>query len=454
MKDCVEVTVREIIDLLLWDDTTGKFDLSRLPNTAHSGLVNFYNKLHGEDKEWFLKSCSDNNQHSSDEDVQHYFEDTKTGFKWIGPRSSNMSKDFFIGKEWFELLSDLPGCDYFMKGKSGKLYELAPTMENVAKVCQRLLFSNSLYRMPAKEWSNLEELAKAWTPIAPLEVRSDTLLHRTSSETTAKHETATLKIPENPNCIEIRMRCDWEEESGFCAVSHLRHFRNVLNTNQVKSLQQECQAADQAGSDPLIQLLSVLTAPGDSENFDHAKVSGNSLLVRLLSTAFGCDRREIIQGSYEYSLLEENDNNNNWREVFRHRELEKSQASLRSALHKACDLAQKDPESCEILLKWLLQESPTVIESSSSVTLPQELSRADEDLERKLLSLSPQFWSSKVVEDALWNNKSGLIRGKILAAHARLQSGTDSLVEVLFSDDLSLRDVASLVSLTISNSRQ
>ncbi|KAI2495810.1 hypothetical protein MHU86_18696 [Fragilaria crotonensis] len=65
-SDCVEVTVRELFDLLLWDESTGTFDLSRLPPTATRELIDLY-------------------EQQGD------------------------------GERWFHVLSDLPGCDYLMK---------------------------------------------------------------------------------------------------------------------------------------------------------------------------------------------------------------------------------------------------------------------------------------------------------------------------------------------------
>ena len=43
--DCVEVAVRELMDLLLWDPTKGRFDLDRLPaDTVHPVLYELYNE--------------------------------------------------------------------------------------------------------------------------------------------------------------------------------------------------------------------------------------------------------------------------------------------------------------------------------------------------------------------------------------------------------------------------
>ncbi len=33
-SDCVEMAVREVVDLMLWDDKNGKFNLELMPNSA------------------------------------------------------------------------------------------------------------------------------------------------------------------------------------------------------------------------------------------------------------------------------------------------------------------------------------------------------------------------------------------------------------------------------------
>lgn len=77
-SDCVEVTVRELFDLSLWDESTGSFDLSRLPPTASQELIDLYERQGG-------------------------------------------------GERWFHGLSDLPGCDYLMTSPNGgKPYKLTP----------------------------------------------------------------------------------------------------------------------------------------------------------------------------------------------------------------------------------------------------------------------------------------------------------------------------------------
>ena len=56
VADCAEVVVREVVDLLLWDETTGTFDTNCLPPTALPELHEMYQSktaASDEGADWF-----------------------------------------------------------------------------------------------------------------------------------------------------------------------------------------------------------------------------------------------------------------------------------------------------------------------------------------------------------------------------------------------------------------
>eukprot|EP00980_Cylindrotheca_fusiformis_P030368 scaffold24711_cov122-Cylindrotheca_fusiformis.AAC.4 len=377
------------MDLLLWDEESGRFDLSRLPPNCSPELVAFYHKLS----------------------------------KQITTEDSKNADHNDVGKEWFDLLSDLPGCDYFEVGPdNGKPYELVPTMESVAKVCQHLLMMET----SEKTWTSLHDLPKAWNKSPPLlHVESDTLLHRIpSSQKTARHEVATLQSTRNSAAasIEIRMRCDWSEKSGFCAVTHLRQRRSQFEGAQLQKLKQ-CLVQKDSPFNRLFALslasLDVGQVSKRDENDDMEVFT-----MELLSAAFGCDRRGVVlrnqeHDSHHHQLLQDG---------FLQEKLQENYRLLRTALYSICDrMKDPNPEKYRELLIWLLHESPVVVESSSvSGTAATAGTNFDRDLELAILSLPTHILADETVQQALWNNNSGLFRGTLLAAYAHFKSGKAS----------------------------
>jgi hypothetical protein len=101
--DCVEVVVREIVDLLLFDPATSCFDVTRLPPSANQALRAFYMQEAAE----------------STEEVE-------------ATRSL----------QWFELCCALPGVGYTATSPNNGVpdYELAPSLATVSLALGQLLF--------------------------------------------------------------------------------------------------------------------------------------------------------------------------------------------------------------------------------------------------------------------------------------------------------------------------
>ena len=159
--DCVEVTVRELMDLLLWDEQEGSFNLNRLPPTAHPVLYELYRRP--SDDHHTLAAATDQTTQGR-------------------------------GQEWFDALSNLNGCDYLTKSPNGKGYELTPTMRNLAMVFQRLLLNRqsktpgtiattSSLSWSRRDWTTLHDVRDFWNTRAvadhcpPLHVTLGQLSH-------------------------------------------------------------------------------------------------------------------------------------------------------------------------------------------------------------------------------------------------------------------------------------
>ena len=179
-----------------------------------------------------------------------------------------------------------------------------------------------------------------------------------------------------------------------------------------------------------------------SQPLDHGMLSHTNkvddelelLLLGLLSSRFGCDRRGIV---CHISQSDEQQSE------FDSQETTRNHLLLQDALHQISNLHSHDSELCKMLLVSFLQESGDVVESPGNGYGSMEV---DESLERKIASLPQDILSSKAVQQSIWNCRSGIVRPKVLAACAELKSGTVSWWDVLLSD-FSPREVVSLFSL-------
>ena len=126
--DCVEVAVRELIDLLLWNEETASFKVNWLPPTARPELLALYqipsSIVSTNDSTDTVPESVDFMEEAEDRDDASLVRAAVAG----------------DGKDWFEMLSNMPDCDYLSTSPHGKPYELTPTRSNMTKVVQRLLF--------------------------------------------------------------------------------------------------------------------------------------------------------------------------------------------------------------------------------------------------------------------------------------------------------------------------
>jgi hypothetical protein len=421
--DCTEVTVREIVDLLLWDDVSGSFDLTRLPPTASPALIRLYNQ-------------SSPTTAASDDP----------------------------GKEWFDVLSDLPGCDYLASSSNnpknengGRPYELAPSMSNIARVLRRLFIGD-----PAvdenEDWTSLQDLSDAWTTSSsspPLQVKVDTLTHQSSANTSRsnndkeqliRHEIGSLWLKGSPNAIEIRLRCDWTNRSGMAVVTHLRQPQNsFVTSDQIHNLLKlsDNDKKSVSGGDPTLQTLAIALL-GDvamtcRKSKSDSSIMDRLLLTNLLATPFGCDRRGLPCSSGD--LDDETT-------VQEKTTLCESKALLKASIARICIAAGRDDDTVLstqiLLLSWILSETPAVTESpSSSDSMNTEAPSHDVEIEDMILSLPLAVLENHAVQGALERNWA--CRGKPLVALIQLESREASFLDVAF--DLSMEQLLSLVAL-------
>ena len=473
--DCVEITVRELIDLLLWDERTGRFQIDRLPPSALPELRHLYT----------IDNQTNHNGNNG----------TINGI----PDQQNQSPAVVdLGKEWHRMLSSIPDIDYLATSPHGKSYELSPTIQNVAKVCQKLLYPTTLRttniendknelthkdkaELKQEQWTSLKQLQEAWNRNAPheqqLQLALGTLKERAKvSGETLIHHVATMHLNQSSHAIEMRLRYDSWANTGFSTVTHLRLYGQhgsdprqgkkdglFLSDKQLESLmrmfaqqQQHHQLTDDYDDEKqsntafwLIPLaLSLMRDRGllhSRNQNDKHNISLTPLVISLLSAPYGLDRRKLMQLAGTTGLEREDD--------AYPAALRESQNVLKIAVQKICGQIQSDfsndrndeNNNClvsghteqeqylgPLLLGWILTEAPQV--SNNAVFSPSLTTLSyDSDIENAILSLPTEVTktttsttkdssSSSAVVFGL-NQTEWLGRGKILSRFLSYKSG-------------------------------
>jgi hypothetical protein len=117
VPDCVEVVLREVFDLLLFDPETSRMDVQRLPVGCAPGLFEFY------------AARADRAVETS------------------GAEDS---------AAWFAVCQGLDGCEYLSLAPGERPYELKPSLSNVACAAGRLL------QPRGQAWQRMTDLAEFW----------------------------------------------------------------------------------------------------------------------------------------------------------------------------------------------------------------------------------------------------------------------------------------------------
>jgi hypothetical protein len=420
--DCAEVVVREILTLLLWDSTEGTMDVSRLPSTSSRELRAVLRRL----------------------DEQKENQDTE--------RRKEQQEE--LGQAWFDLLSDLPHCEYLAKSPNGRAFELAPTSESISGALWHLLVGKDEHDASEgnQPWTSLHELASFWSDLRQepkvLIVRHDRLKHQSheGGSTIMEHELLSLHLRDNSRAIELRLRCDFQKASGMAAVTHLTKPRQkrLLDPDQVKELQELCfrrvgnrgepeensrDAMVRPRCDPsLVMLCLALQSEHEGplstcwEECDDVSIAFESLL--WLATPYGPDRRELQSIGDGDTVGDESGYD---RQI-----LAQSRLLLKERILHACRICKTHPCSGAQLLSWILQESPVVIETSAS-SFSGNIQEIDPDnvaIEQALLSLPTYVLDDDFVLEAIEWNWVCIRRGRVLTRAIRWKLGKLSAWEV------------------------
>lgn len=487
------MTVREILDLLLWNEQTGSFDMNRLPSTASDDLIKLYQST--------------------------------TRAAAAGAYDADDDADDDDGDVWFELLSNIDGCDYLEESPNGKPYELAPTMSNLARALRRLLVGHPTRSTrnkdgekndngndksdadDGKDWSSLHDLANIWQiPGNKLYVMENTLEHQARQQNPNKddddddvvvvvrHEVATLQVENNPTSIELRMRCDFQERSGMSLVTHLRN----------REQQQHKQGQEKEGhtdffeyvtslenNDLLHQTLALSLVRDDThQGMDDKDKSSPStpspppirkVLIDLMATPFGCDRRSIpIMNPPLLSGINGNVGDGDDKQqrqpknVFLNRQqeiiLSRSEESFVHELSKIHSIIQQQQPGQRLdhqnehinhlvgaLLSWVLLETPLVVEYSPSSS--KVSTKTKKIIEEQILSFPNEILIQPNVQQSLCQSHNGIYYsssstsssyGNVIAAYSRLRAGIDPPSDILFSTNMTSNQLGHVAALFFS----
>ena len=123
--DCVEMLLRELFDMLLFDPITQTFDVGRLPSSSAQALRDHFHR-----------------------------------------RNDGSLPPEYAGAEWFPLCQEhVPVCRYLSRTPDGSAYELYPSLSNLAAAAGVLLGQES------RGWTSLSQLQTFWNQL--LERRAD-----------------------------------------------------------------------------------------------------------------------------------------------------------------------------------------------------------------------------------------------------------------------------------------
>lgn len=120
VPDCVEVCVRELIEILIYDPSQRRFEHSRLPRTTLLSVRNFFVDL----------AAGKFAAHSG-----------------------------LASQAWYPICQELPVCEYLVRAPGGEKYELKPTMQNLSRALGSLLWPED---RGISRWTRLEDAAQQW----------------------------------------------------------------------------------------------------------------------------------------------------------------------------------------------------------------------------------------------------------------------------------------------------
>ena len=152
-SQCAELVTRELLNALLWCESTQQFDATRLPATSRHELRTFYSEHGAAHKARQVMAGTSAALSPAPHATQRVRVAGRSVAEWFDapPTHSNASK------EWFEMVSGLPRVTYLRggggynrdarnvaAGQESLRYEMAPTLENVALALGHLFGQSSI----------------------------------------------------------------------------------------------------------------------------------------------------------------------------------------------------------------------------------------------------------------------------------------------------------------------
>ena len=266
--DCVEVVVREIVDLLIFDSQRNRLDgAGRLPPGASAAIRAFYDE-HGGVR--------------GDDDGE--------------------AEEFVRSKAWFEVCAGLPAPVEYTSASDGAQgdYELIPTVANVCRVLGTLLFGDAGF-------TNLDAFARAWEAAAVARGDGDgdggtvrlrcaehgRLYRAPGSEEATRRESGALGFDGGNHSIEFEL----EVLHNMAIVRHLRHDVAWAVQPREAALRQWL-AGD--GEPPLAAALRPALLSGDAmiagfleRRNDERAPTRAQILEAWFQTRWGADRKSL-----------------------------------------------------------------------------------------------------------------------------------------------------------------
>ena len=384
--DCVEVAVREVMNLLLWSHdknnntrttaTTGHYDLDRL------------SFLRGNDP----NSQNDSNHVVNDAVMSFYQQQNQQLRQSSHDKNEPLTLNSTIdakddAKVWFEMLQNLPDCQYLSKSPLGNPYELTPTLHNISSVVHLLLGGKS--RTP---WTSLKDLERAWnnddfsssssssnsSRRPKLHVSTRKVSHRPAlADEMVHHEFATLFLDNASNGIELKL----DKAHAIATVSHFKR-QSVDNHpfHDSERLSKLCDLTIHSNpSDPMqtpLRMMSLImmrdlglqkstarprfTSSRQEDGGNDSFSQQSQLLLDVLAAPYGTQRRNLMELSVTSDLNME-------LQAYK-KATRESLAVLENAVIHTCQALENltpnedstQHEELVALLTWLLSESPLV----------------------------------------------------------------------------------------------
>ena len=335
--DCVEMLLRELFDLLLYNPATQTFEVERLPTSALPELLRHYEQ-----------------------------------------RNSGELLPEDAGAAWFPLCQDHTGtCKYISSAPSGGAYELHPTLSNLSAAAGVLLGRSDdnldSLRSVQAYWNGVHLQERSGSEAQPIKLivdESGSGPYRPQlSDTSRMRELVRLKLEGGRFGVEFLLEVDppiaiathrredtpWAEGTTR---AHLDAWRKRSKSAEVAEMEEE-EEEEEARRRVLDVLWPVVLGERMLDSLDERTANTDAIIQSVLAAAWdgrSKDGTRVWNPAVETSTVE--DAHATMREASRKR----SQARYLKALNMVA--ACKDEKVVEAMVPWLLRRLPDEIENT------------------------------------------------------------------------------------------